>query len=213
MKKIIWLLSAVLLFSCQTSKITYKWTDKNVAPKKYNKILVLGVFKESDQELQSKMEHHLAGDLNDLGYSAFAASEVYPQGTFIKDDTAKAIEALNSKGFDAVLTIVLLNKEKERYYVPDKMVYTPYGTYNDFPEQYFNRVYDRIHTEGYYAIDTKIFWESNFYDRTIRKLIYSAHTRSFDSQSRENLAHYYGVLLANSLVKSRVLIKPDEPQF
>ena len=213
MKKMIWILSAALLFSCQTSKITYKWTDKNVVPKRYNKILVLGVFKDGDHELQSKMEHHLAGDLNDLGYSAFAASEIYPQGTFIKGDTVKAIEALDKKGFDAILTIVLLNKEKERYYVPDRISYTPYGTYNDLPEHYFNRLYDRIHTEGYYTTDTKIFWESNFYDRTIKKMIYSAHTRSFDSQSREILAHYYGALLANSLVKSRVLIKPEEPQF
>lgn len=213
MKRVNWILCVLLLLSCQTSKITYKWTDKNIAPRKYNKILVLGVFKDNDRELQSKMEHHLAGDLNDLGYSAFAASEIYPSGTFIKGDTAKAIEALNSKGFDAILTIVLLNKVKERYYVPDKMVYTPYGTYNDLPEHYVHRVYDRIHTEGYYATETKIFWESNFYDRTIRKLIYSAHTRSFDSQSRESLAHYYGALLANSLVKSRVLIKPEEPQF
>jgi hypothetical protein len=77
------------------------------------------------------MERHLAGDLNDLGYSAFAASDVFPPGTFVKGDTTKTIEALNNKGFDAVLTIVLLNKEKEKHYTPGRVIHTPYAPYHD----------------------------------------------------------------------------------
>lgn len=207
------MLCAAVLFSCQTSKITHTWTDQNLSPKRYNKILVLGVLKDNDRELQSKMEKHLAGDLNDLGYSAFAASDVYPPGTFVKGDTTKAIEAISSKGFDAVLTIVLLNKEKEKYYIPGRVIYTPYATYHDRFDRYYYTIYDRIQTEGYYGTDTKIFWESNFYDRTAKKMVYSSQTQSFDPGSKESLAHYYGVLLVNNLVKSKVLIKPEEPRF
>ena len=213
MKKIFLILCTAVLFSCQTSKITTTWTDNNVSPKKYNKILVLGVLKDNDHELESKMEKHLAGDLNDLGYSAFAASDVFPSGTFIKGDTTKAIEALNSKGFDAVLTIVLLNKEKEKQYIPGRVIHTPYAPYHDRLDLYYYTMYDRIQTEGYYESGTKIFWESNFYDRNSKKMIYSSQTESFDLGSKENLAHYYGALLANNLVKRKVLIKPEEPRF
>ena len=213
MKKIFLLLCSVVLFSCQTSRIIATWTDKNVSPKKFNKILVIGVLKDNDRELQSKMEKHLAGDLNDLGYSAFASSDVFPLGTFVKGDTTKAIEALNSKGFDAVLTVVLLNKEKETHYVPGRVKYTPYAPYHDRLDLYYYSMYDRIQTEGYYESATKIFWESNFYDRYSKKMIYSSQTESFDIGSKEDLAHYYGVLLANNLVKSKVLIKPEEPSF
>ena len=216
MKKMLWVLCAAVLFSCQTSKITATWTDKNVSPKKFNKILVIGVLKDDDRELQSQMEKHLAGDLNDLGYSAFAATDVFPPGTFIKGDTAKAIEALDSKGFDAVLTVVLLNKENEKYYVPGRKEYapyTPYSPYDDLFDRYYYTMRDRIQTEGYYGTDIKIFWESNFYDRYSRKMIYSSQTSSFDPGSKEKLAHYYGVLLTNNLVKSQVLIKPEEPRF
>ena len=201
---------AASLFSCQTSKITETWTDKNVSPKKFNKILVLGVLKDDDRELKSKMEKHLAGDLNDLGYSAFAASDVYPTGTFVIGDTARAIEAINSKGFDAILTVVLLNKEKEKKYIPGRVINMPY---NDQFDRYYYTTYDRIYTEGYYTTNTKIFWESNFYDHTAKKMIYSSQTQSFDPGSKESLAHYYGVLLVNSLVKSQVLIKPEEPRY
>lgn len=200
------------LISCQTSKITHTWIDNDVSPKKYSKILVLGVMTDNDRELQSKMEKHLAGDLKDLGYSAFAASEVYPPGTFVKGDTARAVTAINSKGFDAVLTVVLLNKEREKYYVPGRVVYTPYATFHSRFDRYYFTMYDRIYTEGYYATDTKIFWESNFYDVTGKKMIYSVQTRSFDPGSKESLAHYYGVLIANSLVKNKVLIRPEDTQ-
>lgn len=210
MKKMFLIWCAAVLFSCQTSKITNTWTDANVSPKKYTKILVLGVLKDNDRELQSKMEKHLAGDLNDLGYSAFAASDVYPPATFVNGDTLKAVEAINSKGFDAILTIVLLNKEKERKYVPGKVINMPY---NDQFDRYYYTTYERIYTEGYYTDDTKFFWESNFYDYVVKKMIYSSQTRSFDTGSKETLAHYYGLLLANNLVKSRVLIKPEEPRF
>jgi len=213
MKKMLWVLYTAILFSCQTNRITTTWTDKNVSPKKYNKILVLGVLKDNDRELQSKMERHLAGDLNDLGYSAFAASDIFPLGTFVNGDTTKAIEALNSKGFDAVLTIVLLNKEKEKHYVPGRTIYSPYAPYHDRLDLYYYSMYDRIQTEGYYESATKIFWESRFYDRNTKKMIYSSQTESFESGSKDNLAHYYGVLLANSLVKSKVLITPEEPRF
>ena len=210
MKKMFLIWYAAVLFSCQTSKITNTWTDANVSPKKYTKILVLGVLKDNDRELQSKMEKHLAGDLNDLGYSAFAASDVYPPATFVNGDTLKAVEAIDSKGFDAILTIVLLNKEKERKYVPGKVINMPY---NDQFDRYYYTTYERIYTEGYYTDDTKFFWESNFYDYVVKKMIYSSQTRSFDTGSKETLAHYYGLLLANNLVKSRVLIKPEEPRF
>lgn len=213
MKKIFLSFCTVLLFGCQTSKVIYTWTDKNVTPKKYNKILVLGVLKDNDSELQAKMEQHLAGDLTDLGYSAFAASDVYPAGTFMKGDTARAIEAIDSKAFDAVLTIVLLNTAKEKYYVPGKIIYTPYSTYNEQLDRYYLTMYDRIHTEGYYATETKIFWESKFFDRNVKKMIYASQTRSFDEGSKKKLAHHYGLLLANNLVKSKVLIRPEEPRY
>jgi hypothetical protein len=213
MKKMLLVFSAALLFSCQTSKITHTWTAKDVTPKKYTKILVLGVLKDNDRELQSKMEKHLAGDLNDLGYSAFAASDVFAPGTFVKGDTAKAVGAIDSKGFDGVFTIVLLNKEKEKYYIPGRVNYTPYATYHDRFDRYYHTIYDRIQTEGYYATDTKYFWESSFYDRNSKRMVYSSQTESFDPGSKESLAHYYGVLLVNNLVKSQVLIKPDETRF
>jgi hypothetical protein len=213
MKMVIFFLAVLTLISCQTSRITYTWTEKNMAPKKFHKVLVLAVLPESDHELQMKMEKHLSGDLKEIGYAAYSAAELFPAGTFVKGDTARAMAAIDSKGFDAVLTIVLLDKVKEKCYVPGRVVYTPYAPYYNRFDNYYYTIYHRIYTEGYYTTGTRIFWETNFYDVNEKKLIYSSQTRSFDPGSRETLAHYYGVLIANSLVKSKVLIKPEEPMY
>ena len=75
---------AVFLISCQPSKITQTWTAKDATLKKYKKILVLGVLTDNDNELQIKMEDHLAGDLKDLGYNAIASNKIFPAGTLLK---------------------------------------------------------------------------------------------------------------------------------
>lgn|GEM_PF-3850563 len=100
---------------------------------------MLGVLTDNDNELQVKMEDPLTGDLRDLGYNVFAANKIFPPGTFAKEDTAKAQTAIEGKGFDGILTVVLVDKTKDRYYVSGKV--TEYNTYYDR----FGR-YDRYYT-------------------------------------------------------------------
>jgi hypothetical protein len=202
MKKIIWIPLLVFLISCQPSKITQSWTAKNVTPKKYQKILVLGVLTEADKDL--------SGDLKEMGYNAVAANKIFPAGTFVKGDTTRAVAALNGKGFDAILTIVLLDKMKEKQYIPGRMTYyTNQEQFNRF-DRYYNSMSERIFTPGYYTEETKYIWENNFYDLSSKKLIYSTRTRSFDIPSKNTLAHSYGLLMIKSLVGKNILIKPEK---
>lgn len=198
----------MLLSSCQPSKIIHLWTAENNAPKKYNKILVLGVLPEADAELQQKMENHLVDDLRQLGYQAVAANKVFPAGTFVKGDTAKAKTALEGKGFDGILTVVLLDKNKQPYYVPGKVIENNKpGQHRSF-DIYFNAVSEQIYAPGFYGTETKYVWENNFYDLGSKQMVYSARSRSFDFTSKTTLAHTYGQLMVYSLVKKKVLIAP-----
>jgi hypothetical protein len=209
MKKLFFIPLLAFLISCQPSKITQSWAAKDARPTKYKKILVLGVLTDNDIELQTKIENHLADDLREMGYLAIPANKVFPPGTFVKGDTARATVAINGKGFDAILTIVLLDKKKEPYYVPGRI--TDYINFNKSSrfDKYFNTVSENIYSPGYYGEETKYIWENNFYDLNSKKLIYSARSRSFDITSKTTLAHTYGLLMAQSLVDKNILIKPD----
>jgi hypothetical protein len=73
-------------------------------------------------------------------------------------------------------------------------------------------MHDRIHSTGYYRDDTKYFWETNLYDLSTKKLLYSIQTGSFNPESTESLSQEYGALIARNVVKNKVLLVPDKSQ-
>ncbi len=209
MKRILFIPLLVLLASCQPTKITQSWVAKDVIPKKYKKVLVLAVLPDNENELRTKIENHLADDLRELGYLALPSNKVFPTGTFIKGDTVRATTAIEGKGFDAILTIVLLDKKKERYYVPGKISEITYQGQPTRFDNYYSAITERTYIPGYYGEETKYMWENNFYDLYTKKMIYSARSRSFDIASKNTLAHTYGMLMAQSLVEKNILLKPE----
>jgi hypothetical protein len=71
-------------------------------------------------------------------------------------------------------------------------------------------MYERIYSEGYYATDTKYFWESNFYDLGSNQLMYSAQSQSFDPASTETLGHEYGQMIVKNMVQKNILSDQKE---
>lgn len=207
MKKI--LCAACLLFvmaSCNTSKITTSWKSENVNTEKYNKILVIGLIRENDRTLRERMEQHLVGDLQDLGYTAVSVLKEYGPKAFDNMTEAAVLDTLKSSGVDAVVTIVLLDKAKEKNYVPARVYYTPYGYYHTRFFGYYGALNRRIYEPDYYVINTKYFWESNLYEMKKGLLVYSVQTESFDPASTESMAHEYGKMIVKDMVKKTVLL-------
>lgn len=212
MKTIKWAIVILLLVAagCTTSKITSSWKAESHVAQKYNKIMVLGLIRESDRSMQMNMENHLVGDLKDLGYNAVSSLNEYGPKAFDNLTEEAAIDKLKNGGIDAVVTIVLLDKEKERKYVPGNTYYSPYGYYYNRFWGYRTTLYRRIYEPGYYITDTKYFWESNLYDMNTQKLVYSVQTQSFDPASSESLGHEYGELIVKDMVKNNVIQKVSE---
>ena len=207
MKNIKWIGIILLLVAagCSSSKLTHSWKAENIAPKKYNKILVLGLINEPDRTLREKMEEHIMGDLKALGYAAICSCDEFNPKAFENMSEKQALDKLSNSGIDAVLTIVLLDKSKEKYYVPARIRYSPYTIYRDHFWRYYRTMYDRVYTPGYYVESTRYFWESNFYEVDSKNLIYSAQSQSFDPASAQTLAHEYGKLIVKDMVKQNLL--------
>jgi hypothetical protein len=206
MKKISLIFLVLLLAAgCNTSKITTSWKADNTIPKKYNKIMVLGLIRDADRTIQENMENHFAGDLHDLGLNAVSSLKEYGPKAFDNMDEAAAVAKLKNSGVDAVITIVLLDKQKEKSYVPGSIHYSPYGYYYNRFWGYRTTLYQRIYEPGYYVTDTKYFWESNFYDMSTQQLVYSVQTQSFDPYNSESMGHEYGKMIVKEMVKENIL--------
>jgi predicted helicase len=129
----------------------------------------------------------------------------YGPKAFDKMDEEAAISKLKNSGVDAVITIVLLDKEKERKYVPANIYYSPYGYYSNRFWSYRTTLYHRIYEPGYYVMNTKYFWESNLYDMSTQKLVYSVQTQSFDPANSESMGHEYGQMIVKNMLKQKIL--------
>jgi len=207
MKKIIWLSMPLILIvtACTTSRITSSWKAENTVSKKYNKIMVLGLIRDTDRSLRENMENHFVGDLNALGYDAVSSLKEFGPKAFDKMNEEDAVRKLKDSGIDGVITIVLLDKAKERKYYPGNLYYYPYGYYYNRFWGYRIALSHRIYESGYYAFDTKYFWESNLYDMETQKLVYSVQTQSFDPATSESMGHEYGQMIVKDMVKKNVL--------
>lgn len=197
-------MAILFLTACSSTKITSSWKSPNLQPKQYNKILVLGLIKENDRSLQEKMEAHLVDDLKSKGLNAVSSLQEFGPKAFSNTTETEAIARLKQSNIDAVVTIVLLDKEKERNYVPGRMYYSPYVIYYNRFWPYYGTLNYRIYEPGYYVTDTKYFWESNVYEVSSQSLLYSVQTKSFEPADSESLGHEYGKLIIKAITGNAV---------
>lgn len=209
MKRILFLFLplVLLLFSgCGvTTQITSSWKAENTDSSKLNKIVVLGLIRDNEGSLRERMEQHLVDDLKKLGYDAVCSCNEYNPKLFENMNEQQAINKLRNEGVDAVLTIVLLNKTKERYYIPQSAQYSAFEYSQNRFWNYSRYMFERINSVEYYVTDTKYYWESNLYDLAGNKLLYSAQSQTFDPNSTDRLGHEYGQVIIKDLVKKNVL--------
>lgn len=207
MKKIVAFSLILVVMGCSSSRITSSWKDSTHQSKNYSKILVLALSGDPDRTVREKMEQHLAGDLRELGYTAVTATQEYGPKAFDGIKETEAVNLLAERGIEAVITIVLLDKEKERYYAPAYIRNTPYAIYQDHFWNYYITMNGRIYSPGYYTLDTRYFWESNFYDLFDSKLLYSVQSQSFTPESTNSMAHEYGQMIVQDMEKSNIVRK------
>lgn len=195
----------VILTACSTSNITSSWKEKDVQPLRYRKIMVLGLINGPDRNVRESMETNIASGLNRLGYSAVCACDEFNPKAFEGLSEKEALAKISDKGIDAVLTVVLLDKSKEKFYMPARVHYSPYAVYHSRFYGYYHTMYLRVYSPGYYTTTEKYFWESNFYsvDSTTR-LLYSAQSQSFD-QAISSLSYQYSEMIIRDMLKSNII--------
>ena len=211
MKKLIIIIIAIaalsfLITACSSgTRVTSSWKapDAPSSAAAFKKVMVVALLTDKDRSLQQAMETQLVNELNAKGIAASSAYQTYGPRSF---NEAQAKRQLRSSGADAILTIVLLDKTKEKNYVPGNVTYQPWGPYYSRFWGYYRYSYNRIYTPGYYTTNTSFFWESNLYDLKNNKLIYSVQTESFDPSSSTSLSREYSRKITENMMKEGVLL-------
>jgi hypothetical protein len=175
--------------------------------------MVWGLLTQKDSSIRRQMESHLVNDLISKGYHAVSSTDVYKAKAYSKLTATEILEEFKNTGIDAVITIALLNKEKEEKYYPGGYQNVPLNNYGDL-NKYSTTIYERVFTPGYYITSTTYFWESSFFELPGAAITYSVRTRSFDPLTTETLAHENGMQIIKDMVKKKLIldIAPKEDQ-
>lgn len=197
---------AILIASCSAStRITSSWkapeVSKNFLGDKH--VMVLALLPDEDRELQKQMEEKVVSELAAKGVNAISAFQTFGPKYFPTDET-EALKRLNGSGADAVLTIVLLDKNKQKNYTPGYVRVRPVGYYRSW-YGYYRTVYSRVYSPGYYTTSTAFMWESNLWDLNEKSLLYSSQSKTFDPSSISMLSADYSKVLVQDLNKKDLL--------
>jgi hypothetical protein len=197
-------LSGILLNACNSTRLVSSWKAPDGTLQQYHKILVIGVMGAKDRDVRESVENTMVANFQARGINAGSAFAEYGPKTFENLDENTVLQRIRTKGYDGAFTIALLDKAKEKRYVPGSVSYFP-GTYYNRFWGYYHTVYGRIYEPGYYTVTTNYLLEANFYNLTTGQLEYSAQTKSFDPGSAQTLASDFSKTLLDDMTKKGII--------
>ncbi|WP_449398073.1 hypothetical protein [Chryseobacterium wanjuense] len=168
MKKSQYLLfSFLLLFviSCGSTQIVNSWRDpdKHIHPGDWKKVLVVALLKNETN--RRKAEDEMVKYLNGKGIPSYQ----YLDGKFNQNDEEALRNKMKKDGFDAAITVRLVDVDREKIFIPEQHYMYPLY-YDDFSKYYFrNRLF--FNTPGYYTVTKKFIIETVIYSIQDDKII------------------------------------------
>lgn len=197
----------IVFAACSSgTKITSSWqSPENSQLNTGDKVLILGMMPDKDRAMRANIESEIVRQLQAQGYQAVSAYEAFGPADFKSLNEKQLTKKMQGAGFQNVLTVALLDKEKERNYTPGRVDYHPVLGYNPFWRRYVY-YYDRVYRPGYYRNVTNYFLEANLYDIRNGQLMYSVQSQTSDPASVVQLSRSFSKTLVSDLGKKKILL-------
>ncbi|GAB2608503.1 hypothetical protein [Belliella aquatica] len=200
----------ILSSSCAPStQITASW--KSDEAKVDFKSVYIAALTE-DLQIRQNIENEFASRLQNRDVATIKSIENLSPDFFSSGEPSKEdiLEAIQSTKSETILTITLIDiEEEERFIQGGQMgpMFAPigrFGYYGDFGG-YFNHWHGAGWNQGYYSTDKKYFLETNLYDSSTLKLLYSAQSKALNPGDMEAFAKEYVDALKQELRKENLI--------
>lgn len=192
------ILAMLLISACATTHLTSAWKDP-AYQKQPRKIMVIGIAKKPINK--RIFEDEFVRQLSARGIAAVASYSVMPDKK--QDDRTVITAKMREQGADAVLISRLVSKKTVQTYVPGSVYYPPanYGTWHD----YYGYGSQAVYTPGYVAEDEYAVMETNLYDSSNNRLIWSATSETELLGSDQNQIKSYIGVMVNDMADKKLL--------
>ncbi|MDF2188133.1 hypothetical protein [Paraflavitalea sp. CAU 1676] len=202
----------VVVLSCgSNTRITGSWIDPDIKGHVEENASVFIASLSRNMEVRTKLENALAAQAAMRNIKVVKSTEFFAPTFYEKlPPREEVLDKIKQTGVDAVLTVSLINKESETRYVPgNNRYYAPYPNYRWYGGlyTYYNYWYPNLWDPGYYTTDKTYFMETNLYDASNEKLLWSAQSETVNPGSIDNFVRDYPKKLVEQLVKDGLLKK------
>lgn len=195
-----------LLVGCMGTKFSATWKDPGYEGNAYKKLLVVAM--SDNVSARGTVEDETTHFMQIKGVNAVSGSDILPADrTVIPKEQDVLKKKLTEAGYDAVLTVGLIDVKEETHYVQGTGYYNPmsYGYYGSF-YGYNSYMYGSVYQPGYYASSTVVYLETNLWDVNSGKLMWSGQSKSTDTGSIDKVANSYARAVVSELTGKGLLL-------
>ena len=184
-----------IIMSCTSTKITSTWRnqDNKIVIEKLNKVLVVAMFK--DETSNRKAEDQMVSYLQGKGIPSYN----YLNANFNKKNVEVIQDKIKKDGFDAAVTMRLIDVDKEKIYTPAQTSFYP-DYYRNFSGYYYNR-FNYNTNPGYYSTTKTYTVETNVYSIKSDKIIWSGLTESTNPSGAKKMTEEVAKAVYKQMVK------------
>ena len=192
----------ILMNSCATKDIVREWSPSEEHEQKLERILIMGLVNQVS--LRNDVEYDMVDAAHKFGLKATNSMAMFPPELGKPfDDTERMKGFLQERGFDAIITVAIIDIEAPRYVGPEKR-YEPLVYYNRFTN-YYHRTEVLVYKPGYFSFNTRYFLETNLYELKVGRLVWSGRSIVFDPQDVERFVPRYSKKLFKELQTAGVI--------
>ena len=142
------ILSGMFFQSCTSTQLVTSWNQPYLAIKRYHKVLVIGLMGDKDIEMRQDMEYDMVRALQYQGVNAASAYQTFGPQAFKEKDPKTFLTDMQDTTYDAIMCIVLVDKDKQTYYNPPTTTTVPNN--NAYNNGAYNNGYNNSgYTNGY----------------------------------------------------------------
>lgn len=203
------LLVCSVIASCSPiSKITGSWVDPASKGKLLNGKTIFIASLTSNIKVRTELENGFTELVSSKNIKTVKGNDYFNPEFYKKIPAEKALQTqIQKSGADYILTISMINKNSETRYVPGMNRYAPFsrfGWYGGF-YSYYNYWSPMFYEPGYYVTDRIYFMETNLYELSGNKLIWSAQSETVNPGSIDNFVRTYPKVLVDQLLKDGLI--------
>lgn len=190
------------LWQC-TAKTTLSavWQDKAYEPGQIERILVIGVSKDS--LIRKAIEYYIADELS--GKDIIAIPSIKRMSAREKQNIENFKRVFYEGDFDGALAVRYLGTD-ERSTEAFNLNYTPNNAYNGF-YGYYNMIYDMSFSSRYTIRERYVRVEANLYDTLDERLIWSGIVETKNPKKLSEIVKPMSAIIASQLVDSDFFVR------